>query len=99
MKIYKNSTDIIYYYPDDGSQDQLIEDKILITQAEADAIIAARHQTIMQELSSKLTYTQKRAAAYPPITDYLDGIVKGDTAQIQTYINTCLAVKAKYPKV
>jgi len=28
----------------------------------------------------------------------LDGIVKGDTAQVQKYIADCLAVKAKYPK-
>jgi hypothetical protein len=43
-------------------------------------------------------YQRKRAAKYPPITDYLDGIVKGDAAQVQTYIDACLAVKAKYPK-
>jgi hypothetical protein len=39
-----------------------------------------------------------RANEYPSITDYLDGVVKGDQAQIQKYINDCLAVKAKYPK-
>lgn len=39
-----------------------------------------------------------RAAEYPPITDYLDGIVKGDQAQIDKYIADCQAVKAKYPK-
>lgn len=39
-----------------------------------------------------------RAAEYPPVTDYLDGIVKGDQAQVQAYIDACLAVKAKYPK-
>lgn len=45
-----------------------------------------------------LDYKQKRAREYPPITDYLDGIVKGDQAQIQKYIDDCKAVKAKYPK-
>ena len=45
-----------------------------------------------------LTYAQKRAAEYPPMTDYLDGIVKGDQAQIAKYIADCQAVKAKYPK-
>lgn len=44
-------------------------------------------------------YKAKRIAEYPPITDYLDGIVKGDQAQIDKYIADCLAVKAKYPKV
>jgi hypothetical protein len=43
-------------------------------------------------------YKAKRAAEYPPITDYIDGVVKGDQAQIDKYIADCLAVKAKYPK-
>jgi hypothetical protein len=45
-----------------------------------------------------LTYAQKRTQEYPPYTDYLDGVVKGDQAQIDKYIADCLAVKAKYPK-
>ena len=44
------------------------------------------------------TYQELRAAAYPPATDYLDGVVKSDAAQMQAYIDACLAVKAKYPK-
>jgi len=43
-------------------------------------------------------YKYQRAAAYPPVTDYLDGIVKNDKAQIDKYVADCLAVKAKYPK-
>lgn len=43
-------------------------------------------------------YQRSRASEYPPVTDYLDGIVKGDQAQVQAYIDACLAVKAKYPK-
>lgn len=39
-----------------------------------------------------------RENEYPDFREYLDGIVKGDNAQIQKYINDCLAVKAKYPK-
>ena len=46
----------------------------------------------------QLSYAQLRAAEYPPITDYLDGVVKGDQAQIDAYIAACQAVKAKYPK-
>lgn len=45
-----------------------------------------------------LAYQAQRAAEYPPMADYLDGIVKGDQAQVQAYIDACLAVKAKYPK-
>jgi hypothetical protein len=43
-------------------------------------------------------YKAMRAAEYPPMTDYLDGIVKGDQAQIDKYIADCQAIKAKYPK-
>ena len=43
-------------------------------------------------------YKYQRAAKYPPITDYLDGIVKGDEAQVAKYIADCQAVKNKYQK-
>lgn len=43
-------------------------------------------------------YQKQREKEYPDFKEYLDGIVKGDTGQIQAYIDACLAVKAKYPK-
>jgi hypothetical protein len=43
-------------------------------------------------------HVAQRVGEYPPIEDYLDGVVKGDQEQIQAYIDACLAVKAKYPK-
>ena len=43
-------------------------------------------------------YIAKRQAEYPSFIDYLDGVVKGDQAQIDKYIADCQAVKAKYPK-
>jgi len=43
-------------------------------------------------------YIAKRQAEYPPMTDWIDGMVKGDQAQIAKYIADCQAVKAKYPK-
>ena len=39
-----------------------------------------------------------RKSEYPPIEDYIDGVVKGDEEQIASYIKACLDVKAKYPK-
>jgi len=63
---------------------------VQITDAEAAQIIAAS--------APVLTYAQKRAPLYPPMSDYLDGIVKGDTAQVDAYIAACLAVKALHPK-
>jgi hypothetical protein len=43
-------------------------------------------------------YQRDRKNEYPPIEDYIDGVVKGDQAQIDAYIAKCQAVKAKYPK-
>jgi hypothetical protein len=43
-------------------------------------------------------YIAKRAAEYPPITDYIDGVVKGNQPQIDKYIADCQAIKNKYPK-
>jgi len=40
---------------------------------------------------------QERRAAYPPIEDYIDGVVKGDDAQVAAYKAKCLAVKKTYP--
>jgi len=49
--------------------------------------------------NSKLVSIQEsRLKEYPPIADYLDGVVKGDQAQIDAYIAACQAVKMKYPK-
>ena len=48
--------------------------------------------------ANAIAYKEKRQNEYPAMTDYLDGIVKGDQAQMQAYIDACLAVKAKYPK-
>jgi hypothetical protein len=46
----------------------------------------------------ELTYAELREREYPLPSEYLDGLVKGDQAQIDAYIAKCLAVKAKYPK-
>ena len=45
------------------------------------------------------TYVEYRMSEYPNMADYIDGVVKGDQAQIDAYIAACQAVKAKYPKV
>ena len=59
--------------------------------------IEAEITRLQAEYDSK-DYQRKRKSEYPPMTDYLDGIAKGDQAQIDKYIADCLAVKAKYPK-
>ena len=52
----------------------------------------------VEAIMASEAYKELRAKEYPPITDYIDGIVKGDQAQIDKYIADCQAVKAKYPK-
>lgn len=52
----------------------------------------------LQKEYDALEYQRLRAPEYPPMADYLDGVVKGDQAQIDAYISACLAVKEKYPK-
>jgi hypothetical protein len=47
---------------------------------------------------ANFTYKDWRRFEYPDFGEYLDGIVKGDQAQIDDYIAKCKAVKAKYPK-
>jgi hypothetical protein len=70
----------------DGNPTNITNQQILDKQSELQA-----------EYDSK-EYQRDRAKEYPDFKEYLDGIVKGDDAQIQKYINDCLAVKAKYPK-
>jgi len=59
--------------------------------------ILAKQQELIKEYNSK-KFQRDRAKEYPDFKYYLDGIVKGDQAQIDKYIADCLAVKAKYPK-
>ena len=55
-------------------------------------------ETAVQAYIDAHAYIAKRQAEYPPFTDYLDGIAKGDQAQINKYIADCQAVKSRYPK-
>jgi hypothetical protein len=81
----------------DGQEDQILhwDDKLGVrpTQAQLDAAWA-----IQVPIDERAAYASRRALEYPSMADYLDGIVKGDQAQVQAYIDACLAVKAKYPK-
>jgi hypothetical protein len=77
---------IEYQYLIDGHATEKASIEALAIQAETDRV-------------ANLTYQEKREAAYPPMSEYLDGIVKGDTAQVDQYIADCLAVKALYPAV
>ena len=65
---------------------------------DADGNEVAYDKAAVQAYVDAHAYIAKRASEYPPITDYIDGVVKGDQAQIDKYIADCLAVKARHPK-
>ncbi len=65
---------------------------------DADGNEVAYDKAAVQAYVDAHAYIAKRASEYPPITDYIDGVVKNDQAQIDKYIADCLAVKANYPK-
>jgi hypothetical protein len=93
IKLYKDSENNIFNYPADGSQDHLIGKKKLITQAEADVIVAAK----IAPLLAAMTYSQKRESEYPQIGDQLDAMWKGG-AEADAMKAKIDAIKAKYPK-
>ena len=62
----------------------------------ANQILAKQQELITEYNSNK--YQRDRSKEYPDFKEYLDGIVKGDQAQIDKYIADCLAIKTKYPK-
>jgi hypothetical protein len=64
--------------------------------AEGNAVVY--DEAAVQAYMDSKAYIAKRQAEYPSFIDYLDGVVKGDQAQIDKYIADCNAVKAKYPK-
>jgi hypothetical protein len=96
MKHYKDpETGEVYGYNADGSQDAWVKPNLVpVTLAEADSL----RKAWAEKMFAKLTYAEKRAAAYPDFAEYLDGIVKGDQVQIAAYIAACLAVKERFPK-
>ena len=65
---------------------------------DADGNPVTYDETAVQAYIDAHAYIAKRQAEYPSFIDYLDGVVKGDQAQIDKYIADCQAVKERYPK-
>jgi hypothetical protein len=94
MPHFKNTNNDLFWLDEGDDPAVWLPNCTLITDAEANAIRSLKEQAAI----NTMTYGQKRAAEYPNFIDYVDGIVKGDQAQVQAYIDACLAVKTKYPK-
>jgi hypothetical protein len=105
MKIFIKDNKIVWSLPDSHAEDNQenfeivkVPDSTPLARLNDDGIpIPLSASEVLASLSS-LSYADKRVAEYPPASDYLDAVVKGDQAQMQAYIDACLAVKAKYPK-
>lgn len=94
MTYYKSPNNKLHWLDDDSFVHLLPSGSVPITESDVDTI--REEERIAAQAA--LTYAQKRAVEYPPMTDYLDGIAKGNQTQIDKYIADCLAVKAKYPR-
>ena len=79
----------------DEDQEDLIQDSWTLIEEEQ---LATKIAEKLEGEFNLLSYAEKRFSEYPPITDYIDGVVKGDAVQVQAYVDACLAVKARYPK-
>lgn len=89
MPHYKDTENKLHWLDNAQYAHLLPTGSVQISDAEAD---------VLKPKPPAKTYAELRSAEYPDFRDYLDGIVKGDQAQVQAYIDACLAVKAKYPK-
>jgi hypothetical protein len=81
---------------DDGNGAYIKEWNLDITQPTKAQLNALESQA--NEVERLNLIKANRANEYPDFKEYLDGIVKGDQAQIDKYIADCLAIKTKYPK-
>lgn len=91
FSFFKDEKNIVYAY----DETQTPKDGLTpITEEEKDEI----HRIERENYFNSLPYTEKRRSEYPPIQDYIDGIVKNDQDQVDQYIAKCLSIKAKYPK-
>ena len=99
--MYKNQAsnpDFVEFIRDDGTVEMrhVNYDALLIHPE----VVLPNNTISVEEIQAhnSTKYQRDRQNEYPPITDYLDGIVKGDQAQVDAYIAACQAVKSKYPK-
>jgi hypothetical protein len=74
------------------------EEIISLDGTEFDMELIVQENAKLQYQEEINEYKDQRSREYPPYTDYLDGLVKGDQDQMDAYIAACQVVKDKYPK-
>jgi len=99
MKIIKQKSTGKIVYREDPHSDKTITNAVIDTKIElSDLEVVEENWSESDWETNTVSYSDRRKAEYPPATDYLDGVVKGDQAQIDKYIADCLAVKQRHPK-
>jgi len=91
MPHFKNANNELFWLDEGDDHARWLPDCTPITDAEADAIRAAA----VQASQDAMTYAEKRAAAYPSITDQLDLLYHGG---MDAWKEAIEAVKLEYPK-
>jgi hypothetical protein len=94
MKYYKDTSNNVYAYESNGSQDHLISSEYVeITDDEARVI----NEEKMQNKFNALSYADKRQMEYPSIGDQLDALFKAGVFPNEMSVRI-QSVKDKYPK-
>jgi hypothetical protein len=91
MPHFKNTNDELFWLDEGDDPTVWLPECTLITEDEADAIRAAKAATAQ----AAMTYSEKRAAAYPSIADQLDLLYHGGMDAWKAAIT---AVKEEFPK-
>jgi hypothetical protein len=99
MKYYKHTTtNELFAYELDGSQDHLISDELIqISDNEANQIRVQNEQQILDSLA----YDKRRAIEYPSISTQLDMLyhdIKNGTLESGAWIQAIEQVKTTFPK-
>ena len=84
QKVYKDSEGAIHWLFEGEPKEDWVEMEV--------------PEMPIPDINVQIPYDFARRNEYPPIEEYIDGVVKGDQAQIDAYIAKCLEIKAKYPK-
>lgn len=91
IKHYKDSNDNLFGYEDDGSQDYLIGDKVLLSDAEYAALQAQKSQEFLDSLPAEA----KMAMEMPSQQDQMEALLTGGQAA-SDMLAKIQSIKAKY---
>ena len=98
MKHFKNKNNEIYAYDDEQIKQGYGKNLEPVTDIEAKKIIETKSKKQEQERFNSLTYAEKRAEAYPPLTDQADMAYWDRQNGTKILDDVITAVKKKYPK-